>query len=281
MGLFDQLVETALESAPDCAALRPAVEKELFHDDILREMNGAGFLKRLTFFGGTCLRRCYGSVRMSEDLDFAGGFGFSADDMSGLSTLLREALERKYNFPVTVSEPAWETGNTETWKIKIVTRPEKPDFPSRRINIDICALPSYERMPAMLRNIYGVEMGTSGLILYAESMREILIDKMIAFALRPNRVKNRDLWDIVWLRGRGITWPHELLTRKLSDRGVDESVFAAQYRARLDTIRAGQDDFIREMRRFLPSAAFTPDLSGPLWWEHLLLILRGFLEEMG
>jgi len=58
----------------------------------------------------------------------------------------------------------------------------------------------------MLRNIYGIDMGTSGLILYAESMREILTDKMIAFALRPNRVNNRDLWDIVWLCGRGALY---------------------------------------------------------------------------
>jgi predicted nucleotidyltransferase component of viral defense system len=49
------------------------VEKELLHHDILREMSMAGLLKNLTFIGGTCLRACYGSSRLSEDLDFTGG----------------------------------------------------------------------------------------------------------------------------------------------------------------------------------------------------------------
>ena len=56
----------------------------------------------------------------------------------------------------------------------------------------------------MLRNHYGVEMGTSGLILQAQSREEILADKIVALALRPNRIKNRDLWDIVWLKQQGI-----------------------------------------------------------------------------
>ena len=42
-------------------------------------------------------------------------------------------------------------------------------------------------------------MGTGGLIIQAESKEEIFADKLIAFALRPNRIKYRDLWDIVWL----------------------------------------------------------------------------------
>ena len=70
MNLFDRLAEEALRSAPDHAPLRTVVEKELLHHDILREMNSAGLLSSLTFIGGTCLRACYGSARLSEDLDF-------------------------------------------------------------------------------------------------------------------------------------------------------------------------------------------------------------------
>lgn len=53
------------------------VEKEVMHHDILREMNNAGYLQNLTFIGGTCLRLCYGSDRLSEDLDFSGSFNFN------------------------------------------------------------------------------------------------------------------------------------------------------------------------------------------------------------
>jgi len=131
----------------------------------------------------------------------------------------------------------------------------------------------------MLRNIYGIDMGTSGLILYAESMREILTDKLIAFALRPNRVKNRDLWDIVWLGGRGAVVPRDMLVRKLSDRGIAVDVFAAKYRERLEAVRDGQDEFLKEMRRFMPPAALTADVTGTLWWEHLLVTLRGYSAD--
>jgi hypothetical protein len=45
----------------------------------------------------------------------------------------------------------------------------------------------------VLRNHYGIDMGTSGLIIQAESRAEIFANKLVALALRPNRLKNRDL----------------------------------------------------------------------------------------
>jgi predicted nucleotidyltransferase component of viral defense system len=73
MNLFDRLVEEAMQSAQALGTVRPALEKELLHHDILREMNRSGLLSGLTFIGGACLRACYGSPRLSENLDFAGG----------------------------------------------------------------------------------------------------------------------------------------------------------------------------------------------------------------
>mgnify|MGYP003638682330 CR=1 FL=1 len=57
MPLFDQLVDEALKSQGEMAPLRPVVEKELLHHDILRELGQAGLLRALTFIGGTCLLR--------------------------------------------------------------------------------------------------------------------------------------------------------------------------------------------------------------------------------
>jgi len=56
--------------------------------------------------------------------------------------------------------------------------------------------------PMMLLNPYGIDMGTNGLILQAQSHEEIYTDKLLAFAFRPNRIKQRDLWDISWLHQR-------------------------------------------------------------------------------
>ena len=65
MSLFDSLVSQALRAQGELAPLRVVVEKELLHHDILREMSSAGLLHSLTFIGGTCLRACYGSNRLS------------------------------------------------------------------------------------------------------------------------------------------------------------------------------------------------------------------------
>lgn len=73
MSLFDQLVDEAIKNQQNLASMRMAVEKELLHHDILRVLSQAGLLIKLTFIGGTCLRACYGSNRLSEDLDFTGG----------------------------------------------------------------------------------------------------------------------------------------------------------------------------------------------------------------
>ena len=75
MSLFDRLVDSALTKRSALAQLRPVVEKELLHHDILRTMAEMDVLQHLTFIGGTCLRACYGSNRLSEDLDFTGGAG--------------------------------------------------------------------------------------------------------------------------------------------------------------------------------------------------------------
>ena len=276
MNLFDLTVETALKRNGAYTSLRPVVEKEILHLDILREMHQASYLAELTFIGGTCLRKCYNSERLSEDLDFSSDFSFTRSTLAGIGPLLQSSLQKKYGFAVSVSEPQKEKGNTDTWSIKMITRPERPDIPAQKINIDICLLPSYERRPVMIKNQYGIEAGTSGLILYAESRAEILVDKLLAFALRPNRVKNRDLWDIVWLYQQNIVPDKNLLEQKLSDRKIPHAFFKQLYAQRIAEIRGKQQDFLSEMRRFLTPASVTKDLAAPIWWDCLLSILEDF-----
>ncbi len=278
MNMFEQLVEQAMRNNQLLAPLRVVVEKELLHHDILREMSRAGFLKDLTFIGGTCLRACYGSQRLSEDLDFTGGADFSRDGLAELGKVLVERLEVKYGLPVEVSEPRREMGNVDTWKLRVVTRPALKQLPAQRINIDICALPSHDRRPMMLRNHYGVEMGTSGLILQAQSREEILADKFVALALRPNRIKNRDLWDIIWLNQQGINLPVPLVLQKVTDRRQDHAGFLEQLQQRTTLLQANpaaRKDFLTEMRRFLPPATVGESLEKDEFWAYLV----GFVTD--
>jgi predicted nucleotidyltransferase component of viral defense system len=277
MSLFDSLVKHALKNQPNLSSLRMVVEKELLHHDILRVMRDHHVTAALTFIGGTCLRCCYGGIRLSEDLDFTGGSDFSRDSLSTMGQVLIQSLHHKYGLQVTVSEPTQDKQNVNTWKIKIETKPEAKQLPAQRIHIDICALPSYEKRPMMLLNPYGVEMGTSGLIIQAQSREEIYTDKLIAFAFRPNRIQYRDLWDIVWLHGQGVKPKLELLFPKLQDRHQRIDYFLNCFDARVRLLKAQPEmaaDFKQEMRRFLPAEHISKTLEQENLWGFIIYLIE-------
>ena len=272
MNLFDQLVSQAMQNQGELAPLKSVVEKELLHHDILREMSEAGLLDGLTFIGGTCLRACFGSQRLSEDLDFTGGHNFKRATLKNLNYTIINRLYKKYGLHITISEPVKETGNVDTWKIKITTRPEQKNMPLQRINIDICAVPSYDARPVLLRNHYNIDMGTSGLIIQAQSRQEILADKFAALALRPNRIKNRDLWDISWLKQHNINVPVDLLKKKIIDHRCQINKFIELLTDRQESLKSSSDakaNFTWEMRRFLPSQIISSTIEKDQFWSYL------------
>ena len=272
MNLFDQLVSQAMQNQGELAPLKSVVEKELLHHDILREMSEAGLLDGLTFIGGTCLRACFGSQRLSEDLDFTGGHNFKRATLKNLNDTIVNRLYKKYGLHITISEPVKETGNVDTWKIKIITRPEQKNMSLQIINIDICAVPSYDARPVLLRNHYNIDMGTSGLIIQAQSRQEILADKFAALALRPNRIKNRDLWDISWLKQHNINVPVDLLKKKIIDHRCQINKFIELLTDRQESLKSSSDakaNFIWEMRRFLPSQIISSTIEKDQFWSYL------------
>lgn len=277
MSLFDHLADEALRNLSGHAPLRAVVEKELLHHDILREMNAAGMLSSLTFIGGTCLRACYGSSRLSEDLDFTGGADFTRDVLAVLARTLVDTLEAKYALEVKVTEPVKISTGVDTWKLAVLTHPGRRDLPPQRIHVDVCAIPSHDRRPMMLRNPYGVDMGTSGLILQAQSREEILADKIIALAFRPNRLKNRDLWDIAWLKQQGVELPAELIPLKIADHRQTPAVFTSELQSRLAALKtdpAHRAAFVAEMQRFLPSRLADETVSREPYWTFLVNLLE-------
>jgi predicted nucleotidyltransferase component of viral defense system len=276
VSLFDQVVNEALRSRAELTSLRSVVEKELLHHDILREMGEAGLLTGLTFIGGTCLRACYGSSRLSEDLDFTGGSDFQRSDLAELARVLVDRLQTRYGLPVSVSEPVKTGGQVSTWKLTIETRPGRKHLPAQRIHLDICSIPSHDPRPMMLRNLYGIDLGTSGLILQAQSREEILADKVIALAFRENRIKNRDLWDIAWLIQQGIELPVQLIPLKIGDHQREPAEFTALLKDRIAALKTQpelRDEFMKEMRRFLPAATVRDTIEKELYWAYLTQVV--------
>jgi predicted nucleotidyltransferase component of viral defense system len=277
MSLFDELVDEALKNQQNLAPLRVVVEKELLHHDIMLALSSAGMLAKLTFIGGTCLRACYGSNRLSEDLDFTGGADFNRESLTELAQVLVDTLKTKYGLEVEVGEPVREEGNVDTWKLKVQTRPGRKDLPAQRINIDVCSIPSYQPQPMLLLNPYGVDMGTSGLILQAETREEIYADKIVAFALRPNRIKNRDLWDMVWLRQQGVTPQLDLVAKKFGDHHCEQGEFLRLFKERSAMLDADPKivaEFRKEMSRLLPGELVMQTVNEPAFWTFLVGHIR-------
>jgi predicted nucleotidyltransferase component of viral defense system len=282
MNLFDELVNTALKNQPGLSLLRNVVEKELLHHDILKILSNNNLLKDLTFIGGTAIRSCYAGVRLSEDLDFTGGIDFSKVSLSEMGAILTESLYTKYGLRVVVAKPVKEIKNVATWKIRIETRPEQRHLPTQRIHIDICSVPSYEKQPRLLINPYGVDLGTSGLVIQVQSLEEIYSDKLLALSFRPNRIKFRDLWDILWLHQRGIKPNFELIPRKLKDRNITEKKMLSDFKKRIKLLSENNENkivFEKEMRRFLPQKelAFLEQTS---FWNMILFLLTDLEKRM-
>lgn len=277
MNLFERLVDQVMQAGPELTSLRAVVEKELLHHDIMREMNAAGLLSGLTFIGGTCLRACYGSVRLSEDLDFTGGADFTRARLGALAGVLVDTLETKYALKVEVAEPVKETLGVDTWKMSVITHPTRKNLPAQRIHIDICAIPSRDRHPMMLRTAYAIDMGTTGLIIQAQSRAEILADKMLALAFRPNRLKNRDLWDIAWLKQQGVELPVAMMRQKLTDRRRTPAEFSTSLRARAQQLKADpamRNAFVKEMQRFLPVQTVSETIEKADYWTYLTRLVQ-------
>ena len=282
MPLFDSLVDEALRSQGELSVLRPVVEKEILHHDILRELSQADLLQELTFIGGTCLRTCYGSNRLSEDLDFTGGADFNKTALDRLKDTLEERLQEKYELLVAVTEPRAENqGNVDTWKLSVNTQPHRPDRQAQKIHLDICSVPSYQVMPVTLLNHYGIALGTDSLIINAQSREEIFADKLVAFAMRPGRLKHRDLWDIAWLTQGGIVPAYELLGSKLADHGESESDFLerADERVKLLDLEQQHKDFVFEMSRFIPPDRLRHTVQQEGFWPYLINTVAEKLRE--
>ncbi|MGM8848925.1 nucleotidyl transferase AbiEii/AbiGii toxin family protein [Salinicola halophyticus] len=257
---FAALVELAMEDSSR-RAMRPVIEKELLHFDILFALDRERLLDGLTFQGGTSLRLCYGAPRFSEDLDFAGGHDFTDEDAARIKECLEDYIGRRYQMAVSVKQPKvlhddprYAEVRVDKWQVSVTTAPARPDIAIQKIKLEIANVPAHTRQAQGLQIHYPfLPDGYSDLLILAESLDEILADKLVSLVNTQRYVRNRDIWDIQWLKQQGARPNIELVERKLSDYRVEE--YAAKTRAlveRLPSLVHGAR-FQQEMGRFLPA----------------------------
>jgi predicted nucleotidyltransferase component of viral defense system len=265
-------IDSILKNNPQYQGMEDSVEKELLQHDILEVLKKEGVLKDLVFIGGTSLRLCYNSSRLSEDLDFNAGFDFDARSLSGLEESIKTFLEAKYEIAVNVILPKDNSSNTSTWKVTLEREAMRPDLPHRRMHIDICALPSFDVQRRAIINHYGIPSTVSGLILPVQSIAETLVDKMIALAYRPRRIKPRDVWDIVWLQQQGGVQARAVLQDKLSARDKHTDDFLHRLSLNVEKIIGDKEtyqDFDQEMSRFVPGKVAQETLKNAEFWPYV------------
>lgn len=214
--------DLAKQVAKDNLSLLPVVEKELIHYDILRAMQENDFLESLCFQGGTALRLCYGSERLSEDLIFTGGSAFDPGLMSQLKECIEDYLSAKYGLLVEVRSPKENKQPgiaVSSWQVKVITAKDRPDIAAQKIKIEVANVPSYSRELVQISENYTV-LTTSPLIIGVQSMDEIMADKLLALPASEKVIRYRDLWDLHWLSLRKMRPNIDLIRKKVRDYGV-------------------------------------------------------------
>jgi hypothetical protein len=256
---FNALVERAMQTG-NRSHMRPVIEKELLHYDILFALDTEGLLDLLTFQGGTSLRLCYGAQRFSEDLDFVGGRDFARAQLLGMKSCIEGYVGKRYGLEVSVKEPKDLAQEPTTrhvavhkWQIRMVTAPARPDLPKQMIKIKVANVPAYTRVPQTLRQNYNfLPDGYGDLIILTESLDEIMADKLVSLVDCTAYVRHRDIWDLHWLQQQGATLDGKLVRRKLEDYGAtDYAINAERFIGHLPDIIDGRE-FRSQLSRFTP-----------------------------
>jgi len=284
---FDFLVAGIIQQE-GLAALRPVVEKELLHYDILFCLSEAGLLKRLTFQGGTSLRLCYTSNRFSEDLDFAGGPEFCSADLTDMKRCIEAYLGGRYGLEVSVKEPhelckepEYAEIRVDKWQISVTTSPEQRDIPRQRIKIEVANIPAYTRSVRQLTRNYAIlPDGYSDTLINVETLEEIMTDKLVSFPATTRYIRYRDMWDLVWLKQQSTKVNAELVRKKLVDYKTQD--FAQKLQSRMDSLEEiiSAGIFQEEMKRFIPPQIYAATLAKEEFSAYLLGSLTELLMEL-
>lgn len=256
---FNTLVELAMREE-GYSHMRSVIEKELLHYDLLFVLDKQGLLDKLTFQGGTSLRLCYGSLRFSEDLDFAGGYDFTTSKLLDMKECIEQYIASRYDLEVSVKEPTemstepeYQDIKVDKWQIAITTSPTRKDLPKQKIKIEVCNIPSYTRTPQALNANYDfLPDGYGDVLIMTENLDEIMADKLISLVNTTRYVRHRDIWDLRWLRQRVSSINKQFVLSKINDYKISD------YPGKLESTIANIDKIIyseafhNELSRFIP-----------------------------
>lgn len=283
--VFQNMVERAMQT-DGRTLMRPVIEKELLHYDILFALDQENILDRLTFQGGTALRLCYGGLRFSEDLDFTGGADFSNHQLITIKHCLEKYLDERYGLAIEIKTPKDMSGKigdirVDVWQVAITTSPEKKDIPKQKIKIEIINIPSYSSEPrALIQNYDFLPSGYHDTLVMTESLDEIMADKLISLVNCTRYIRYRDIWDLRWLKQQGATLHIQFIKNKIDDYKITDHNFKLQnFLNKLQDIIFDKN-FLKEMERFIPSDILSKTLKKEKFLHFLNTEIKSLLDEV-
>lgn len=285
---FAELITIAEQLAGGQNRLKDTILKEVLHTDILQALQQSALGKSLVFQGGTALRLCYGNTRYSEDLDFVRSQPLDSAQFATFKATLLTLFAKRHAVQVHIKEPKQPLDSRTTANKVMVHRwtanieIAKPGVRNQKIHIEVADIPAYDAKPRMIHSPYA-QYGASPILLNVSSESEILADKIIAVAGRPY-LKARDIWDIKWLRDKGISLQQAWVQHKARDyhlvTGDDMAplIKRLQQKIQLLAAPATQRLFTEEMQRFLAKEQAEQWLCDEITTATLLMEVAEFIE---
>ncbi len=286
---FEDLIIIADRLAAGQNRLKDTILKEVLHANILLALQKSELGKSLVLQGGTALRLCYGNQRYSEDLNFVRNMPLNPTHFEHFKETLKASLAEKFALSVRVSDPKRSMNERTTAKSVAVHRwiatieIEKEGTRNQKLHIEIADIPAYDARPRMINSLYS-QFGAGAVVLNVSSEREILADKVIAIAGR-RYIKARDIWDIKWLRDKGIDLHHGWVRSKAADYhlidGGDIKPLIDRLNTRINDLASTETHrkFKQEMRRFLAKEQSDQWLKDDITSSKLLMDVSDFLED--
>ncbi len=218
----------------------------------LRYLSERGFFVHGVFQGGTAIRLVYSGTRFSEDLDFVlrPGRTIAGLNLTSLLEGLPSFMHREAPF---ADRPSLREQKMESMFARYRCRLElQAPVGGLVINLEFSGVPSRSPRQQVMRS------DTVDVAIVVEDESEILVDKLVALALRPY-VKGRDIWDTWFLtHERHAAAPETgAVVTKAADYGTTlmELTSKVQHsKTVIETIGLAALD--AEMKRFLPARLY-------------------------
>ncbi len=227
----------------------------------LRYLSERGFFINGVFQGGTAIRLIYDGTRFSEDLDFVlrPDTMLAGLNLPGMLEGLPSFLGREVPFVDHTSLKEQKAEPTfACYQCKLQLQAPGGGLV---INLEFAGVPSRLPKPHIVRS------DTFDVAIVVEDETEILVDKLVALALRPY-MKGRDVWDTWFLtHEHRVAMPEAgTVVAKAADYGTSLVEFSGKVRsARSHIETSGLSALDAEMKRFLPTRLY--DAMAPVFGD--------------